>query len=75
MSIHYPCETAAIFNNVVFVINPQDKGHLADECDRAYEFYRNFFPGMPAVEVLHRLRFSFGGLYLSVNDIQREALS
>lgn len=28
--IHYPCETAAVFNGVVFVINPKDKFHLAE---------------------------------------------
>lgn len=73
--IRYPCETAAVFNGVVFVINPQDKPHLAVEADRAYEFYRNFFPHITASEVLTRIRFSFGGLYLSLNDIQREAMS
>lgn len=73
--IHYPCETAAVFNGVVFVINPQCKSHLAEEADRAYEFYRGFFPDVPALEVLNRLRFSFGGLYLKLIDVQREVLS
>lgn len=73
--IHYPCETAAVFNGVVFVINPQNKYHLAEECDRAYEFYRKFFPKISASEVLSRIRFSFGGQYLKLIDIQREALS
>lgn len=73
--IHYPCETAAVFNGVVFVINPQDKAHLSEEADRAYEFYRNFFPKISAREVLARIRFSFGGLYLTLSDIQREAVS
>lgn len=73
--IHYPCETAAVFNGVVFVINPQNKDHLAEEADRAYEFYRGFFQEISASEVLERLRFSFGGLYLSLIGVQREALS
>lgn len=73
--IRYPCETAAVFNSVVFVINPQNKDHLAEEADRAYEFYRGFFPEIPASEVLTRIRFSFGGLYLKLIDVQREVLS
>lgn len=73
--IHYPCETAAVFNGVVFVINPKDKFHLAEECDRAYAFYRHFFPELGVNAVLSRIRFSFGGLYLTLNDIQRESMS
>ncbi|WP_447723269.1 hypothetical protein [Enterobacter asburiae] len=73
--IHYPCETAAVFNGVVFVINPKDKFHLAEECDRAYQFYRNFFPRLGVNKVLTGMRFSFGGQYLTLNDIQRESIS
>lgn len=71
--IHYPCETATIFQGVIFVIRPQHASELLSEADRATEFYLNHFPFCTLEDVREGTRYSFGGLYLRDDHIIREA--
>ena len=71
--IHYPCETATIFQEVIFVIRPQHASDLLIEADKAAEFYLNHFPYATLENVREGIRYSFGGLYLSDDQIIREA--
>lgn len=71
--IHYPCETAAIFQDVLFVIRPEHASELLNECDRAAEFFLNYFPFCKLEDVREGIVYSFGGLYLNDFEIIREA--
>ncbi|MCH0685602.1 hypothetical protein KVQ01_11285 [Escherichia coli] len=71
--IRYPCETAAIFQDVVFVIRPQSASELLSECDRAAEFFLSYFPYCELKDVRDGVIYSFGGLYLNDYEIIREA--
>lgn len=71
--IHYPCETAAIFQDVIFVIHPQGADQLLSEADRATEFYLDFFPYATLENIREGIRYSFGGLYLTDDQLIREA--
>lgn len=66
--IHYPCETAAIFQDVIFVMRPQSAADLLGETDRAAEFFLDFFPFATLENIRDDIVYSFGGLYL--NDFQ-----
>lgn len=72
--ITYPCETAAIFNDVVFVIRPNSAEDLMEECDKAETFFLNFFPYATHENVFDDIRYSFGGLYLNSFEVYRESL-
>lgn len=72
MSIHYPCETAAIFQGIVFVIRPQSKSDLWAEIERAETFYLNYFPYATTEHIWDGIRYSFGGLYLNGLQANRE---
>ncbi|MBP2156883.1 hypothetical protein [Erwinia rhapontici] len=71
--INYPCETATIFQGVIFVIRPQHASELLIEADKATEFYLNYFPYATLENIRDDIRYSFGGLYLSDDQIIREA--
>ncbi|MDU4288353.1 hypothetical protein [Mixta calida] len=71
--IHYPCETGAVFQDVVFVIRPQSASELLSEADRAAEFFLGHFPFCTLEDVREGIRYSFGGLYLRDDHIIREA--
>lgn len=71
--IHYPCETAAIFQDVLFVIRPQNANELLDVCDSAAEFFLSYFPFCKLEDVREGITYSFGGLYLNDYEIIREA--
>ncbi|QGU87063.1 hypothetical protein [Erwinia sorbitola] len=71
--INYPCETAAIFQDVIFVIRPQHASDLLIEADKAAEFYLNHFPYATLENVREGIRYSFCGLYLSDDQIIRDA--
>lgn len=71
--ITYPCETAAIFNDVVFVIRPNSAEDLMEECDKAETFFLNFFPYATNENVFDEIRYSFGGLYLNSLEVYRES--
>lgn len=71
--ITYPCEAAAIFNDVVFVIRPNIAEDLMDECDKAETFFLNFFPYATHENVFDEIRYSFGGLYLNSFEVYRES--
>ncbi|WP_165431799.1 hypothetical protein [Atlantibacter hermannii] len=71
--IQYPCETAAIFQDVIFVIRPQGADQLLSEADRAAEFYLDYFPYATLENVREGIRYSFGGLYLTDDQLIREA--
>lgn len=72
--ITYPCETAAIFNDVVFVIRPNSAEDLMEECDKAETFFLNFFPYATHKNVFDEIRYSVGGLYLNSFEVYRESL-
>lgn len=72
--IRYPCETASIFQGVIFVITPQSKEDLADEIDRAEQFYLGHFPYVNTEDIWEGIRYSFGGLYLNAFQVNREAI-
>ncbi|NWC63730.1 hypothetical protein [Cedecea sp. P7760] len=71
--IHYPCETAAIFQDVLFIIHPQHAEDLLYECDRAAEFFLGYFPYCELADVREGIAYSFGGLYLNDDEIIMEA--
>lgn len=71
--IHYPCETAAIFQGIIFVIRPQHYSELLCEADKATQFYLNYFPYATLEDIREGIRYSFGGLYLRDDQIIREA--
>lgn len=71
--IHYPCETATIFQGVIFVIRPQHASELLCEADRAAEFYLSYFPYATLENIRDEIRYSFGGLYLTDDQLIREA--
>lgn len=71
--IHYPCETAAIFQDVVFVMRVNDATELLGAADRSAEFYLSYFPFCELEDVREGIRYSFGGLYLRDDNILREA--
>ncbi len=71
--IIYPCETAAIFQGVIFVIHPQHVSELLSEADRATEFYLNHFPYASIENIREGIRYSFWGLYLTDDQLIREA--
>lgn len=72
--ITYPCETAAIFNDVVFVIRTNSAEDLMEECDKAETFFLNFFPYATHENVFDEMRYSFGGLYLNSLEAYRESV-
>lgn len=71
--IIYPCETAAIFQDVIFVINPRNSSELLGEADRATEFFLNYFPYATLENIREEIIYSFGGLYLNDFQLIREA--
>ncbi|EBM2070090.1 hypothetical protein AB9B48_14755 [Kluyvera ascorbata] len=71
--IHYPCETAAIFQDVLFVIRVNHASELLLAADRAAEFYLNYFPYSTLENIRDGILYSFGGLYLNDFELIREA--
>lgn len=71
--IHYPCETAAIFQDVLFVMSVEHYSGLLSEADRAAEFYLNYFPYCNLEDIREGMLYSFGGLYLNDYELIREA--
>ncbi|WP_411022111.1 hypothetical protein [Salmonella sp. ZJHZ21_0198] len=71
--IHYPCETAAIFQDVLFVIRVNHHSELLLAADRAAEFYLNYFPYATLENIRDGILYSFGGLYLNDFELIREA--
>lgn len=71
--IHYPCETAAIFQDVLFVIRLNDASEVLDKADRAAEFYLNYFPYATLENIREGILYSFGGLYLNDFELILEA--
>lgn len=72
-TLNYPCETAAIFQGVIFPISPKDKLDLGREIEKAEQFYLNFFPFATLENIWDGISYSFGGLYLSNYHVYREA--
>jgi len=71
--IHYPCETAAIFQDVLFVMRINHYSELLSQADRAAEFYLRHFPYCTLENVREGVLYSFGGLYLNDYELIREA--
>ncbi|MDZ5638985.1 hypothetical protein [Enterobacter sp. A103] len=71
--IHYPCETAAIFQDVLFVMRLNDASEVLDKADRAAEFYLSYFPFCTLENIREDVLYSFGGLYLNDFELIREA--
>ena len=71
--IHYPCETAAIFQDVLFVMRVNHYSELLKQADRAAEFYLGHFPYATLENIREGIRYSFGGLYLTDDQLIREA--
>lgn len=71
--ITYPCETAAIFQDVIFVIRPKHSSELLGEADKAAEFFLNHFPKTTLKKIQAGILYSFGGLYLNDFQLIREA--
>ncbi len=71
--IIYPCETAAIFQDVIFVINPRSAHEILSEADRAAEFFLGYFPHATLENVREGISYSFGGRYLNDFELLREA--
>lgn len=71
--IHYPCETAAIFQDVLFVIRVNHASELLCAADRAAEFYLDYFPYATLENIRDGILYSFGGLYLNDFELIREA--
>lgn len=71
--ITYPCETGAIFQNVIFVIHPRDASELLCEADKAANFFMSHFPCATLEDIREEIVYSFGGLYLNDFQLIREA--
>ncbi|ELO4689987.1 TPA: hypothetical protein R4X42_000032 [Citrobacter farmeri] len=71
--ITYPCLTAAIFQDVLFVMSPTSASELLSEADKATEFYLNHFPLATLDDIREGILYSFGGLYLNDYELIREA--
>ena len=71
--ITYPCETGAIFQDVIFVINPRNSSELLGEADRAAEFFLDYFPYATLENIREDIVYSFAGLYLNDFQLIREA--
>ncbi|HHA1718934.1 hypothetical protein [Enterobacter kobei] len=71
--IHYPCETAAIFQDVLFVMRVNHYSELLSQADIAAEFYLSHFPFCTLENVREGVLYSFGGLYLNDYELIREA--
>lgn len=71
--IHYPCETAAIFQDVLFVMRVNHYSELLSQADSAAEFYLSHFPYCTLENVREGVLYSFGGLYLNDYELIREA--
>lgn len=72
--IQYPCETASIFQGVVFVICVTDATELFTAIENAIDFYLGYFPFCNQESVRDGIRYSFGGLYLRDTHILMEAV-
>jgi hypothetical protein len=72
-SIQYPCETAAIFQDVIYVIRPNNASELLSEADRAAEFFLRHFPYVTLEEIRAGILYSFGGRYLNDYQLVRNA--
>ncbi|WP_369606257.1 hypothetical protein [Serratia marcescens] len=72
-SIQFPCETAAIFQDVIYVIRPNHVSELLREADRAAEFFLGHFPYVSLDVVREGILYSFGGRYLNDYELIREA--
>ncbi|MBC1185569.1 hypothetical protein HII27_07535 [Kluyvera sp. SCKS090646] len=70
--IHYPCETAAIFQDVLFVIRVNHYSELLCASGRATEFYLDYFPYATLESIREGILYSFGGLYLNDFELIRE---
>ncbi|MCK1065059.1 hypothetical protein [Pluralibacter gergoviae] len=71
--IHYPCETAAIFQDVLFVIRVDNPSELLSASDKAAEFYLGYFPFCELQDIREGILYSFGGLYLDDSQLLWEA--
>lgn len=71
--IHYPCETAGIFQDVLFVIRVNHESELLSAADKAAEFYLDYFPYVTLENIREGVLYSFGGLYLNDFELIREA--
>ncbi|MDK6960275.1 MULTISPECIES: hypothetical protein [Klebsiella] len=71
--ITYPCLTAAIFQDVLFVMSPASASELLSEADKATEFYLSYFPYATLENIREGILYSFGGLYLNDYELIREA--
>ncbi|CBX44574.1 hypothetical protein P88_00630 [Erwinia phage phiEt88] len=71
--INFPCETAAIFQDVIFVMRPNNSSEILSEADKAAEFFLNYFPFCTLENIRDGVVYSFGGLYLDDFDIIRWA--
>lgn len=71
--ITYPCLTAAIFQDVLFVMHPASASELLSEADKAAEFYLSYFPYATLEDIREGILYSFGGLYLNDYELIREA--
>lgn len=72
-SIQFPCETAAIFQDVIYVIRPNHASELLSEADRAAEFFLRHFPYVTLEGIREGILYSFGGQYLNDCQLVREA--
>lgn len=71
--IIYPCQTAAIFQDVIYVMCPSSVAELLSESDRAAEFYLSYFPYATLEDIREGILYSFGGLYLTDYELISEA--
>lgn len=71
--ITYPCETAAIFQDVIFVIQPKSAHDLLCEADKAANFFMSYFPYATLDDIREGVLYSLGGLYLDDFQLIREA--
>ncbi|ELY5902346.1 TPA: hypothetical protein ACNHAG_005184 [Klebsiella pneumoniae] len=71
--INYPCQTAAIFQDVIYVMRPASASELLAKADKASEFYLNYFPFATLEDIREGILYSFGGLYLNDFQLIREA--
>ncbi|TCL06872.1 hypothetical protein [Sodalis ligni] len=70
--INFPCETAVIFRDTIFLIRLQGKSDLCQQMEMATGWFKRWFSA-PEDEVKAALFVSFGGLYLDYKQTMERA--
>lgn len=72
-NITYPCNTAAVYQDVIFPISLNTKHDIRSEIDLAVKWFKRW-SGDNEVDITVDMLVSFGGLYLSYQQSLRKEI-